>query len=322
MLKLCYQQTTGSYHRHCQDHYQIHAEADRVIAAVADGHGGRPYVRSGLGARFACAAAVKLLRAGIAAQEFPKAMKQTFDHMVKKHLEHRPLVDWEQERLDGRPAWQAYGTTLMAAVMTADKAVLFQVGDGEIHALDANGSFLQALPADENCHGNITTSLVQDMPWVLRNFRYRELPGCSAVMLFTDGFTGAWKMAEGLLNPEALESHVAETLRRGRHGDDQTFVMVYLPEKVRSDAFQNGLQEHIGLIRTELEKRKQREVIRKELDELRVYLHLAMRRAEKLKEENSADYETYLQKLKPKYERYLQLQQQLESLGKEWLICL
>ena len=329
MMRLCYRKTTGSchrhakfhYQRHCQDNFRILTSQDKVYVAVADGHGGIPYVRSGLGSKFATAAAIKLLQANVPPEEFPKAVKETFDRMVAKHLAHRPLEDWEAARMkewDERlPAHYAYGTTLMAAVMTVEGATVFQMGDGEIHALDTQGNLMDALPEDPHCCENISTSMVQSNDWVLQHFRYRELKDCSALMLYTDGYSGPWSMAKGLLDTENLNAHIEHILSKVNHGDDQTFVMVYLPEAIESEPFRTGLDENIRRLQERLQKEATRRTLRVTLEELEAFLNRACDNARLLKARKSPELNDCLQKIKLRYEEYLEVQNQLNELEKE-----
>jgi len=322
MFKLCCRQNTGTYHRLIQDHYRLYTDEEKVIAAVADGHGKECYVRSSMGARIACAAAIRLLRAGTPAADFPKAVKETFDRMVQRHLERWPLNEREQKLLGDKAPHLAYGTTLLAAVMTADKAEVFQLGDGEIRALDAEGRFMQLLPKDKDCFHSITTSMIQSPERVVRSFRHCEYPGCSALTLCTDGYSDSWKLSEGLLEPEKLADFTEKALYEGRHGDDQTLVMVYLPQAVETESFRNKLQNTFRSLRELLRKQRLRDAVSKQLAEMTEYLEHAFDKAEKMRQKQDPDYETYLQKLQASCTQYLQLKQQLNDLGKEWLICL
>lgn len=46
----------------CQDSSLVYQEEDKSIIVVADGHGGKVYIRSQLGSKLACQAAVEVLK--------------------------------------------------------------------------------------------------------------------------------------------------------------------------------------------------------------------------------------------------------------------
>lgn len=307
---------TGSSHRFCQDRFQIWVGEDRLILTTADGHGGRPYTRSGLGARIACAEAVKLLRGGIDPAYLPPALKTRFDYMTRKHLAQHPLEDWERERLDGRPEEVAYGATFLAAVLTAEDAWLFQLGDGDIHALDTDGNFLPPLAADEDCRGNLTTSLVNERDHLADRFRvmHYDRP-VGAVFLYTDGCEGALIPAMDALScqPE-LNARLEKLLEQTSRGDDQTFLLALNTGAAETEGFRENLERNLEALRTlETRRRKRRRILR-EYEELKTYLSLAVRKAKHMAIWQEPGLDRYLASLEPKYLRLEELRQQLAQV--------
>lgn len=309
-------QKTGSAHRSCQDRFRVARNEGRLALIQADGHGGRPYTRSGLGARFACAAAEKVLMSGLSDEKIPAAVKILYDSMVKKHLAFRPLADWEQERVGSRPHEAVYGATLLAAVLTPDSTLCLQLGDGEIHALKADGTFFPSLPEDEGCCGNLTTSLANSRSLALRSFRLVRWPeSAAAVMMFTDGCEGGMlQVAAGLADLPSLDAHLEEMLRSTNHGDDQTFLMAYDAAAVQVPAFQETLTGILHDMQEAARCAKQELRDREEYAELSSYLQLALRKAKRMSRKGVPELRDYLAKLKPSYERYLQLQAKLDAV--------
>lgn len=307
-------QRTGSAHRHCQDRYRVVSDGDHLILAVADGHGGRPYVRSGLGARMACAAAVEVLLNCPDPARIPGAIKDCYDGLVTRHLALRPLVDWELERLGDRPPAEAYGTTLLAALLGPDSTGLFQVGDGELYALDPHGDFFPALPEDTACVGNLTTSLASGRAHVLARFRSAWFCGPAvALLLFTDGCGGGLlRAACALADPEGPEEQLRELFRETAHGDDQTLLLFCSPVTEGED-FRAGLAENI--CRMEEKRRLQRQMRRDraEYAELRSYLRLALRKAERMCSTGDPELGAYLDKLESGCRRMNELCERLEA---------
>ena len=304
---------TGSAHRHCQDRYRVISDGDRLILAVADGHGGRPYVRSGLGARMACAAAAEVLLNCPDPAQIPGAIKDRYDGLVARHLALRPLADWELERLGGRPPAEAYGTTLLAALVGPDSTGLFQLGDGDLHALDLRGDFFPALPADAACVGNLTTSLASGRDHVLAHFRAAWFPApAAALVMFTDGCDGGLLRAvRALADPEGPEEQLRELFRETAHGDDQTLLLVCSPEADGED-FRAGLGENIRRMEEKRRLQRQERRDRAEYAELKSYLRLALRKAERMRRSGDPALGAYLDKLEPSFRRMNELRERLE----------
>lgn len=302
MIQLYARKIKGN-HRHCQDACLIRQLPESTVLAVADGHGGSAYVRSGLGARFACAAAAKLLAAGISTEEFPAAMKDTFDRMTQKHLLHRPLEDWESERLRGLPPLQSYGTTLLAAHLTPEGTRVFQLGDGGIHALDSHGRFLPELPPDPDCLGSITTSLVQPGEQVHSHFRSAFYKDCAVITLFTDGYCCSGRpigLLEALGDPEATEA----ALKKGWRGDDQTLLLAVLSDAAASEAFSVGFEKEARLVREEEAARKVTVKAALEYRELYCYLQLAAKTRERMTAGQDPRLEEFNARLQKKLARF------------------
>ena len=257
MYITCALQEAGYSHRHCQDRFRLEHSENALILAVADGHGGAAYTRSGLGARFACAAAVEVLGA-MDCVDVPAAIKDRYDALVAKHLTHRPLEDWQKAHLKGDPDEAAYGTTLLAARITEDGTWLYQLGDGHILALDADGSLLPTMPEDLDCFLNRSSSLCYDRKRALRKFRTLHFPQpVAAVVLMTDGCDGGTCQALLAAAEEAPAQLLEQMLRATASGDDQTCVLA-VSDRVTPE-FREAVAATVQSLRLEAKRRKRLE---------------------------------------------------------------
>lgn len=101
--------------------------------------------------------------------------------------------------LAGEKTQHAYGTTLLAAVVTDRCFFALRNGDGECVALNADGSFSKPIPWNENCESSTTTSLCGTD--ALADFRFcfsRERP--LAVFVGSDGVDDSYTSDEELFS--------------------------------------------------------------------------------------------------------------------------
>jgi len=194
----------------CQDASANHPDNPdtAAIAIVADGHGSSRCFRSDIGSKKAvdiaknCVAAfvkdtpnlpvemttqiidrreVEMSEGKIALGNLVKTIIDKWFAAVMKDEEEHPLKD--DRRLEGIVQkykdryindvdyrCHAYGTTLMAAVMSETYWFGFHVGDGKCVVLYEDGSWGLPIPWDDNCTFNITTSICDDDS--LSGFRY------------------------------------------------------------------------------------------------------------------------------------------------------
>lgn len=292
-------------HTPCQDRFLVRKDGQRTLFALADGHGSAPYTRSGLGARLMCAAAAQVLLAEDA-ELCPDAaltadLKDTYNHLVRRHLTLRPLEDWEYARLQNRPPEQAYGCTFLAALVTPQEVLCIQVGDGEIALLNEVGAFLPPLDADNACKGNLTSSMAYDRARCLAHFRVRRYAQpVAALFLYSDGYSHSGSVpyeAAGLLALNHAPTSEA-VLSHGRHGDDLTFLLAADDTLTASEAFQTCL------VRTLRRGRRLQEAerLKAELQSAECYLRLALQQYHAAK--TVAQAEAWAAKIRPKADAY------------------
>lgn len=233
-------------------HAQITLADGTVVVAVADGHGGRGYVRSGVGSRLAvdCALDVvagALLEAGTgwtALGDFPARLVAAWRSAVLADLSGNPLSDKERGLATAETLaqpMQLYGSTLLVAALGRDGLWAAQIGDGDI-VVASGGSCRTAVPGDDRLVGNATTSLCG--PSATADFRtgvLRQLAPGDLVLLASDGYGNSFASDDWA--PEVL-GDLAEAI--DHHGIDQ--VGNELPSWVSQSAAVGGDDTTVVLV--------------------------------------------------------------------------
>lgn len=192
-----------------------------VIVAVADGHGGERYTRSKVGADCAVEAAIIVCRDLLTSQPlevliegFQPENSERFlcrrivgewNRLVSEDIETRGLPDnKEPENPSTRhrpsilPELRAYGSTLLAAIITRSFALLTQIGDGDIVQVNTSGEVHRPLEKDDRSFGNETCSLCMPDAW--EEFRTGLVPfqknDPALFLLATDGYSNSFKADE------------------------------------------------------------------------------------------------------------------------------
>jgi len=243
-----------------------------LILAVADGHGSPKSFRSHIGSRFAVETATKViwnfllenqsspsnfsLTNDLMHKQLPQIFVQEWQQAVNDHYQTNPFTDEEWTRLIAKndPKAQqlveanftlAYGATLLSVVVTESFILYFQLGDGDIVCVDANGKTMRPLPPDQRLIANETTSLC--MPHAWKEARVRLVPSQenslpAIILVSTDGYANSfcsedhflqigWDylqklQAKGLNHvAEELPGFLKETSQRGS-GDDITLGII------------------------------------------------------------------------------------------------
>lgn len=177
------------------------------VCVVADGHGSKEYPRTALGSKYAVETFMSLVSEfadkvpleTMSADEqndmmlqFEKSILNEWHRKVKTDIEEHPfsteelsvLSEKSKQRYESEEAadkHKAYGTTLIAFVVTDKYAFGVQIGDGSGVVFDQELSASIPIPEDENCQLNITTSLCDDN--AIDEFRH---------IVFTDNIPAAF----------------------------------------------------------------------------------------------------------------------------------
>ena len=257
---------TGSSHlrvnRECQDYSTYKTSDVFAIAVVCDGHGALKHFRSAVGAKVAASVAIKTIKGfmkhgdaipedkGAALAQLEKNIILLWNNEINKHRLKYPFTNDELTSLSDRERKQvelnieiAYGTTLVAVVLTNDYCFGIQIGDGDCLALDENGFFTNSIPEDDQLLFNITTSLSDKT--AISNFRHfwHKTNSFSALIISTDGvinsfasekhyhdfcFTVLEDISENDLEgtPEELTKFLKRLTDEGS-GDDVSVAVIY-----------------------------------------------------------------------------------------------
>nr|WP_325259802.1 protein phosphatase 2C domain-containing protein [uncultured Oscillibacter sp.] len=174
----------------CQDASRAYENGWMSVISVADGHGSDNYPRTDRGSKFAVDAALEAIK------EFAKAVRQEapqdainnfaeqndrlrdlelnilrrWHESVDRDIAAHPFCEGELEKVSEKyreiycdekspRRKKAYGTTLIAICVTEDYWFGLQIGDGKCFAVGWDGACTEPIPWDEDCQGNITTSI-------------------------------------------------------------------------------------------------------------------------------------------------------------------
>ncbi|MDR1467819.1 MAG: protein phosphatase 2C domain-containing protein [Spirochaetaceae bacterium] len=211
--------------------YQHISASPLALAVVADGHGDDNCFRSAKGAEFAVTVAKdaiieftdrlrpRLLQI-IKLREWPS--REIFERYIRDMVKHI-IAEWhgkvEQDYTDnpikdgelanvgekyrkryvaGQNLHHAYGTTLIAVVITKEYWLGVHIGDGRFTALYPDGRFAQPVPWDDRCYLNVTTSICDDDAFERARTYYapasNKLP--AAVFLCSDGVDDNYPVEE------------------------------------------------------------------------------------------------------------------------------
>ncbi|GAA1895793.1 PP2C family serine/threonine-protein phosphatase [Streptomyces durmitorensis] len=236
------------------------AQGRAAVLTVADGHGSAAHFRSDLGSWWAveeftaCAEgfAREAVRVGDDAKGWTglRAEARRLPQQVAHRWRERALLhDWNSPAhgglrlpgaVGGAPDLAVYGSTLIGAVLTEHMLFCWQLGDGDIVLVDADGTPRTPLSTGPDM-GDETDSLCEPEPW--RKMRSHWEPFTTgpppAVLISTDGLSKSFADHQGFLDfatgvteraagqgVPAVQAQLADWLERAAKysGDDTTFV--------------------------------------------------------------------------------------------------
>lgn len=229
-----------------QDSVCVYTDSDKnyVVASVCDGHGGEKFIRSQIGADIAARETTQLLCEFYVSNpnfklENEKTRTEKIDRLkknilyywhteVQQYNEDHPITDQEFAQIADKKSLKAceevkdnnmtaYGTTLIAALVSEDFLLCLQLGDGDVVFLYPDASKENPMEADERLLANETTSLCSDS--AILDFRVKyfadHLP--ELMLLSTDGISNSFVTYDDFLN---LAYDIKEGLLQD--GEDKT----------------------------------------------------------------------------------------------------
>ncbi|MDE6101467.1 MAG: protein phosphatase 2C domain-containing protein [Ruminococcus sp.] len=259
----------------CQDFSVSGSEKGWSYAIVCDGHGGDDYIRSDKGSELGCKSAefmINSMMRQMSAEKFfmenesllrilEQRIIKKWRETVEAHYNKNPFTPSELsavspmacERYKNGNIYSAYGTTLVAVVMTESYWFGIQLGDGKIISVDRNGNFHQPVPDNPECFGNITVSMcdkdafenfrgcfsyknpelynseVKNIPDIKKKNHFTaygmELP--AAVIINSDGIDNCFKADEQIYN---LYKTVLYSFGTSDFDDAENKLRQYLPK--------------------------------------------------------------------------------------------
>lgn len=188
----------------------------------------------------------------------PRRIVERWMDAVTEDLQKNAFTDGEADGVRGNPLL-AYGTTLLAVLVTNDFILFLQMGDGDILTVSETGNVSRPIARDSNLIANETYSLCLPNAWKLFRLELQpisEQPP-AVIMLSTDGYSNSYKterdffrVGEDILNiartagkaaiNQDLGTWLKETSEEGS-GDDITLGLIF-----REDVFRlpDGDDEH------------------------------------------------------------------------------
>jgi hypothetical protein len=195
-----------------------------VVLALADGHGNSRYFRSDRGARLAVQVVRQVLSElaasyqdmdrlplvkQFAEQRLPVEVVRRWVEAVKADYaaspfslaEIKPLRTVVQDQLYANPRL-AYGSTLIAVLITQRFILYLQLGDGDMVVVDERGQATRPpLPIDRHLFANMTTSLCMEgaQRYMRTYFQPIAQRPPALLMLATDGYANSFADEAGFL---------------------------------------------------------------------------------------------------------------------------
>jgi serine/threonine protein phosphatase PrpC len=251
-----------------------------LVLLVADGHGSEKSFRSGTGARIAVETAKRILLAfansqqssanlsavkHMAEERLPQVLARTWYKAAAAHLKQKPFLATELEELENKKGslaqqailkrpHSAYGTTLLAVLVTENYILFLQLGDGDIVTVSEAGEASRPLPPDPASFGNETNSLAGENSWQDMRVCFQAHNGAppALIVMSSDGFGYSYRDDEAFfaVGPDILQQirsdgldsvrerlpEWLETATRQGSGDDITVGIIKRIEETDIDA--------------------------------------------------------------------------------------
>ena len=194
----------------CQDYSACYHDEERTIITACDGHGGKVYIRSNVGSRYASNAVMTVLQ-GVDRSMFYRYTRREicdklrlqilceWNALVEEHLgeknfskhEFVGLGEGEVFNLKQNPV-KAYGTTLQGAMIFGNKLICVSLGDGGLFLLRKGGIY-PAFADDEETVANLTYSMCQEDAYKHLKVEIFDFADFDGVLVCTDGVVNPYQ---------------------------------------------------------------------------------------------------------------------------------
>ena len=194
-------------HKICQDDSASYIDAERKIVTACDGHGGKIYVRSNRGSKFASKAVLRVFKS-IHADTLQDPQYQErirlrilccWNDFVEQDFARSPFLEEELSELNEeekallrQEPQIAYGSTLQGAMMLGDSLVIVSLGDGGCLLWNGRNA-LPALEEEKENVANFTASLCQPDAYSHLRLRVFPLNQIDGVLVYTDGLINPYQ---------------------------------------------------------------------------------------------------------------------------------
>ena len=213
----------------CQDYSFSYSFKDKTFIAISDGHGGRQYIRSQEGSKYAVISAFRTLimldSKKIDLEINEELIKQiklnilcSWNHLVEQDYGNLPfsddelkdLTEDEKDNLITKPEL-AYGCTLHACLIINNLALVISIGDGGIFAFNKENLVELSVDKEENV-ANITDSLCNEEAYQDLSVKVYDISSFDAVIAVSDGLVNPYQSYSNF--KESFVFPLLETLKK------------------------------------------------------------------------------------------------------------
>jgi hypothetical protein len=195
----------------------------------------------------------------MAEQQLPNRLVRSWNQAVDDYQASYPFSAGDLDKFDSEARRGlaanprvAYGSTLVATLVTDAFLLYMQLGDGDIVAVSMDGQAVRPpLPGDSRLFADATTSLCMSDAWRYVRTYFQPLADYppALVMLATDGYANSFATEEGFL---VAAKDIFDMLKQHRH-DSVHMLRNHLHAWLRATSDQgSGDDISVGVIFREL----------------------------------------------------------------------